>query len=246
MGLKITARIMWYSVKRPRPDALYAMLDGLSPAIVEDNRGMGCWWTARQCWQHGIDSGATHILVLADDALPCKNFPAALEHAVASRPNHILNFTSQTNDVRRFAKEAFDSGKSWVDLGLSWCSGVSLLMPRAMAIEFLAWADEHVKEGANNDEMITALFAATTDRRICCSSSSLVEHDPACESTINKGMKNSAQRTYRWAGDEADKIIWSSEGEPCWSGAHLVVSANRTQLKPRSSLFARYRLEWSV
>jgi hypothetical protein len=252
---KIVARIMWYSKARPKPVELEGALSDLDPLIVEDSIGRGCWWTSRQCWLSGIASDCTHILVLADDAVPCLHFSKTLELALETRPDSIISLCSCKADVQRWAKVAYDSGRNWIDQSIGWVSGVALLMPKGIAKELVAWADANIAESCYNDEAVTVLFAAATERLIAVANPSLIEHDTTRRATfagqrpIAAGaigdLRTDLQRAYQWAGNNPP-AEWKTDGYRWDTSPLVVVSAHQRFLRADSPLRLQYQIPWAL
>jgi len=217
--------------------------------------GRGTWWTARECWKAGLETGASHILVLADDAIPCKNFCDVFLRAVATRPDCFVNLFTLEANARMFAKEPFDSGKPWIDMRMPWCSGLAMLAPRALAAEFLSWCEEHLRPECYMDEGAYTLFHGATGRKIATTNPSLVEHDVHQRTTMVNGnpvaIANAGPMTalhsYRFAGDAADSIDWTA-GAVEWTHSQFTVLSCHYKrfLKPTSPVLRQFGIEWSA
>ena len=222
--MKIATRIMWYSKERPKPTVLAESLShpDFDVAIIEDAVGMGPWHTARRAWLDGVaNESASHVLVLADDALPCAKFCEVLLRALETRPNSPVGLFALKELVERFCKPAFDSGIGWIDTNV-WCNGVALLLPREMAREYIEFCDEWLNGNSKDDEMRMVLFATCKKLWISLANPSLIEHHPDFVTTAQNKISNSKVVAYNFAGDKAPGLVFDTKS--------LIVNADAWQV----------------
>ena len=171
------------------------LAEGLGvPANVDWDR-KGPWHNARQCWLTS-PFGATHRLVIQDDAIPCEGFLDAARRAIKAKPEAILCFYTGRADMTRAAEV---DGCSWLALDtLIW--GLGLCMPVAWAREFVAWADANIDPAWIADDMRVLLWALVKGRPIYCTVPSLLQHDQGVESIVIPGQMNEGTAAH-WTPD---------------------------------------------
>lgn len=151
-------------------------------ALRCDNERRGAWWTARRCWESGLEHRNEFIVVLNDDALLPKGFAQAaldaLEAANARSPRDPVCFYA----AHPQAEEAARTGCAFYTTpdGLV---GVACGMHRENVKEFLAWHDANFT-GTHTDDGRINLWAMATGRRIFTTIPSLVGHQLPNESTV--------------------------------------------------------------
>jgi hypothetical protein len=129
----VAARVMTHPA---RSAELGALLERLGPRLepVVDVGSEGPWPTARRCWRAGVDSGASHVLVLQDDVRVCADFWATLKALVAARPAAALSLHGRHGPFARAAS----AGLRWVASRRQY-TGIAHVLPRECAAELLDW-----------------------------------------------------------------------------------------------------------
>lgn len=203
--VEITARIM-HHISRPRPEALLKALRPFAPVLSTDAVGRGAWWNARTCWLSGLESEASHILVVHDDAIACPGFAAAAQAAIEARPNAIVSFYAQRPEMLI----ACERGNPWVTFDIfAW--GLGLCMPAAWAREFVEWRDRCIDPSRRHDDMSVLLWTLETGRVIHCTAPSLLDQDERCKA-VTDGKSNEGNTATWFASDGADNINWLGHG----------------------------------
>lgn len=139
-----------------------------------------------------VPLGATHHLVLQDDAVPCRDFVRSLGKAIAARPCHAVAPYSN----RAACRLARTRGSSWAELsGELW--GISICMPTPWWAEFRIWNKRAFTTNERfHDDARVALFLASQDRSTWCTVPSLLDHDTSTPSLLKH---NSRVSTAAWA-----------------------------------------------
>lgn len=152
--------------------------DGSSVVLMYDLESRGPWWNARRCWRDGAEEhGATHVLVVHDDALPAPEVALTISAAVRAVPDQILSFYSSQPQFTDGLGVATRSGHPWIATATG-CCGLATLMPVAIARHFVRWCDANVREDWKADDTRIALYAASDLRRIWVSVPNLFQHPP--------------------------------------------------------------------
>lgn len=164
--------------------------------IVLDTDGLGAGGNHRRALEVGIDTGADHLLVLEDDALPVPGLLGHVERAIEHRPNQILglyvgNLYPRAHRVDQAVEEADRVGASWLTYtGLMW--GVATVWPRLTAAMFL----EHDHSTHLWDIHVRA-WCQRNRHEVAYCWPSLVDHrdtDSVIERTVPKDRGRTARR----------------------------------------------------
>lgn len=101
----------------------------------------GEWRNHLRAWQHAASSGASHAVVLQDDAVPVDGFRELVQQAVEHQPNQLISLYVGTHrpwkgQVLTATKLADEKGASWLRASsVLW--GVGLLLPVTLIPEML-------------------------------------------------------------------------------------------------------------
>lgn len=166
------------------------------------------WAGYEQAMRLAVASESDHLIVLQDDALPCRNFPRAVMALIEERPDSVLSLwvgglrCKTTVDYMK----AMTQGERWVPIvfrDIHHC--VALVWPRELAESFLEWAATSRLPGENrpqqSDDAIVGAWARRTHRTFWASVPSLVEHNDDVESTIGRPRGGRGRRSIAFAGD---------------------------------------------
>lgn len=101
-------------------------------------------WHAYEACLRSRQPDETHLLVVQDDAWPCDGYVAALEAAVAARPDRVI-VTCVCGNAKRNCRrmwQACEAGLPFAELDANeWCPTVATCYPAAVLDELLAWID---------------------------------------------------------------------------------------------------------
>src|SRR5215472_752344 len=130
-------------------------------------------WAARP-------AGATHHLVLQDDAIPAPGFLAAAEAAAAELPEAALAFyASWTSWNGALTRLAVRSGRAWSEtIAADTTPTVALVLPASAASEFVRFAGG-AQASALPDNQAMAAFLRARRLPAYVAAPNLVEHDDA-------------------------------------------------------------------
>lgn len=166
------------------------------------------WPTAQAAW--AMAGGATHHLVLQDDALPCVGFLDGVHHLLALRPHHII---SLWNARRKLVDDLRAAGVMWW-VAPANTTGVAVVMPAALAREFLAWEAAVVDPALPADDVRLAAFAKWSGQPIWHTTPSLVHHAGYQSSLI--GYPAHPNRVEHWWLDQTSPLAldWTVPEQP--------------------------------
>lgn len=156
-------------LRRLGSDAIAKHLTRLD--IVKDTKRAGVWPTARRAWMAGGHAGATHHLLLQDDALPCRDLLAAVHVLVETMPDHPICLF----DMSSAATFALAEGKHWVARS-SLSSTLGIVMPIQLAMDAIRWADYCVTPDLVHDDVRFSMYLQSIGRLVMVTAPSLVEH----------------------------------------------------------------------
>lgn len=158
--------------------------------------------------------GATHLLVIQDDTLPCVRFTEALDSVVMARPDTVLSLfvgglrNRTTTDFTR----ALGDGRPWSRINFRDIHHVvALVWPVGLSASFLEWAETSrvpSPKPYRSDDMVVGYWARTTRREVWATVPCLVEHPDDTPSTIRArawGRGDRGRRAVHWIG-EADPL----------------------------------------
>jgi hypothetical protein len=128
--------------------------------------------------------GVTHMAVLQDDCVPCKNFDITLRNAVGERPDDLISLfvgglpgKSRVDFLRALKRR-----ERWSPIYMPGITHVvAMVWPVAAAAEFLGWFPPPYKipgtrEPYRSDDMVVGYWARVTKRQIWATVPCLVEH----------------------------------------------------------------------
>jgi hypothetical protein len=194
-------------------------LDGEAEVVTDphpDARDRSPWRTYREClalpprW-------CSHLLVLQDDAIPCRNLLAACRMIARDVPVCLFLAGAPVRTARE-ATRAARRGERFVPVfATDWVPVVAVLWPVDLAQAVLDWAGENRLPGDPNprsDDAVVGRWARKTKQEVVATVPSLVQHPDDQPSTIGKKARQgrSAWRVaHMWIGDQDPlRIDWRS------------------------------------
>lgn len=147
MSVALSAVIMAHPRRRVFVDELRARLD--RPVEVVWDRRDDRWDTGRRAML-AYDRGATHHLVLQDDAVICRDLLAGVERALAAvpappgTPTPLCLYAGRVRPFRVAVQRLVDTagpGTSWLTMAqMHW--GVGIVVPTQTITEMVGWCDQ--------------------------------------------------------------------------------------------------------
>lgn len=176
--------------------------------VSADTTRAGCWPTVRRAWQAGLRApGATHHLVLSDDAFPVRNLLPAVKRAIAVKPEEAL---SPINFRPTLGVEARATGKSWATAP-DGIYGVAMILPTKTIAPFLRWVDENIDPSYVHDDRRLIFYLEAFGRPAWMMLPCLVEHYAANESLMGHGGIEKHRRACYFRGYDFDglEVDWT-------------------------------------
>ena len=165
-------------------------------------------------------ASCTHLLIVQDDAITCRNLTPALEKVARAEPNVpvCLYLGGLPMRTRRAALEAGKAGRRFAEIHQGdFLPVVAVMWPVGLALEFQRWGSSPDRLRQRNgrtfeersDDAMGGRWMRQTRQRVVATIPSLIEHPDDVISTI---ARNNANRTALfWHGPEWDAagVEWS-------------------------------------
>lgn len=206
-----------------RADLLPRLLPDLPGAQVvadpEPNDPRRSPWRCYMACLSEIKPDASHLLIVQDDAIACRDFLPTVERVVAVQPRRIvaLFVPGTVHGGANAMLEACAAGKHWAEIPRqAFVPVVAVVYPREEAIALLAYSEARpFARGRTADDANVAEWARVTQRTVWMTVPSLVEHPDDAVSLAGQVAMNGLNpaRTARcWAGKEwsPSQIDWAT------------------------------------
>ncbi|MFJ5545580.1 hypothetical protein [Micromonospora chalcea] len=157
--VRLSVTIMHHPARDVALDVLVEACRPLSARIVHDpapDAARSPLRTAKVAWA-SIAEGATHHLVLQDDARVCDDFATHVVAAIARRPAHgIALYTDWSSPQNSFlCRLAAVAGSPWAALSpMEWIPALAFLLPADVAADLAAYLAPIPDEVTDDDQMI--------------------------------------------------------------------------------------------
>lgn len=166
----------------------------------------------------GLDTDATHVVVLQEDTVVCRNFPLAVERIAEAKPDEpvCLFLSWLPSPIKREAQEALIRNQRYIRARPAhFCPVVAVLWPVAAAKRFLDWADSGVRLPNSHglvasDDAVLAEWIKRKRETVWIALPSLVEHPDTVPSV--KGRQNAkwgrdrGRVALHWIGPDRDPL----------------------------------------
>lgn len=196
----------WVAQRAARIRALEAQTGG---QVVNAVNGAGVWDTARRAWACGAvlakSTGASHVVVIQDDVIPCARWRKRTEEALAARPNSVVSFYCHPKAPVAAARAA---GASWC-WGKDCAYGQASALPLRMVKQFLEWSAAHIRPEYKHDDNRLALFARSLGLGVWITVPQLVDHEQIA-SSLGHGWGGRAIAPW-FLGNSMDPIDWGRQ-----------------------------------
>lgn len=136
----VSVAIMAHPDRGPFVADLCARLDGTAHVIWDQCNSR--WDTGRRSLL-AFGPGATHHLVIQDDALPARDLLAGVTNAVRAQPRSPISFYLGKHRVRfvQAMEQARRQRSPWITAS-ELCTGVAVVLPTAWIPAVVAWGDQ--------------------------------------------------------------------------------------------------------
>lgn len=183
--MRLSGAIMAHPVRTAHAEALREALDRPVPIVYDENPKPSTdprqrWKVGRECWA-SYDADADWHIVIQDDAVPCADMLAGLEHAlhVIGPEGFVSAFTGwgkpTHHHVRKGIRHAQSKGHAWMPMrSLAW--GVAVALPTAAIGDMLEWCSADERADLNYDKRIGIYVRDVLKWRTWYTIPSLVNH----------------------------------------------------------------------
>lgn len=161
--------------------------------------GWNAWRSYRLCLR--VETEASHILIVQDDAVPCEHFAEAAEAAIATKPDAAIAFYLGGQPVltATAALRASIKHERWVRINpRDWVPTVATAYPLELARELADFGDARRVNGrpSRGDDSVAGDFFRINKHRIeaWATVPSLVEHPDDTLSLIGRRNMNGLNR----------------------------------------------------
>jgi len=153
--------------------------------VILDPDRLGVWPTNRRALERLsviADPDTTHVMVLADDMVLCRDFEEHVNAAVAARPENPVNVFSARKQVR----EAYEAGESWITSSCGMYGG-SWIIPLAWVDDYLRWVAANVPEEYGPGDRRIAYWVESRGMRVWQTVPNLIQHVLPQQSLLGHG-----------------------------------------------------------
>lgn len=252
--MDVDVKIMGVQARLQYINALKRQLGLTWEDCIIDDRGFtgggDAWYNAKRAWTAPARHGATHRLVLQDDAIVCPGFLEIVEKAVSKHPTAAWSFYNKhTTKIKRVHDTPYfrqNGGQT---------GGVALCLPLPLVPEMIRWSDAVFGTKYKHDDSRFGWFCQYNEVPFMGLSKSLVGHRPV-ETTLphhHDKRRRCGEFAFDVAGmnfdsDEVNEsawclpYIWLNEKDPHWKTAQEmanVVKERRNARKKEKQLERR-------
>lgn len=170
------------------------------------------WRGYKQCLEAPFDG--THVAILQDDVIPCRNFVPALDLIAEANPDNPVCLFTPGLPLRSTPALSKARGKrqSYCDLHThDLLPVVAVLWPREKTHEVLTWAAEHPLRlpggpEARSDDACCGRWMRYTRQRVRATIPSLVQHPDDVPSTVPRRETRMQKRVSN--GKDRGRVAW--------------------------------------
>jgi len=136
------------------------------------------WECAKSCLL-SAEPEETHLVIMQDDILFCKDFATTVNHLISLLPDEIITLFSNSEHINLALKQNIN----WVKLKV-WFMAQCYIVPVKVAKDMVSWIDEYVKEQVTLDDDRMATYCFYHNRQVYATAPSLVEHIGFADTTL--------------------------------------------------------------
>lgn len=138
--VSLSVAIMAVPERSDQAGALWASLGGHAPVHVSmDDEHKGTVWGCLQAVWTALRTPTTHVCVLQDDALPCRDFLEGAVRAIAAKPKAAVSFWNAIDpELTKRLRPRAQHWYRWLD----WYGNVAFALPVETARWFATWAEQ--------------------------------------------------------------------------------------------------------
>lgn len=221
MTVVLAARVQSHPSRRGLRERLLPGLAGMPVEVIEtDFSPPNPWHGYLECL-NAPPSGASHVFILQDDTIACRNLTPALEAIATAHPSvPVCVFLGKLPmRTRKAALEAGRRGEHYVQVQLGdFLPVVAVLWPVEKALAFHEWGTRPGTLLRRNgrqtivdrsDDAMGGRWMRSTRQTVLATIPSLIEHPDDVPSTISKRPANRTALFWHGPHWEATSVDWA-------------------------------------
>lgn len=212
---RIAVRVQSHPSRRELRQRLLDGLEGIPTEVIETDFEPPNPWQGYLACLLDPPEDCTHLLIVQDDTIVCRNLLPAMELIATIEPDvPVCLFLGKVPmRTRGEALKAGKAGESFVQVKHGdFLPVVAVLWPYALACAFHAWGTSPDRLRQRNgqifqersDDAMGGRWMRSTQQRVMATIPSLIEHPDDCESTI--ALSNTGRTALFWHGPEWDAL----------------------------------------
>lgn len=163
------------------------------------------------CLREFVVSGATHGLIVQDDAVPCRNLAATVHAIVDRHPENAICLFVGGGAMGRLIEGSRDR---YVELPNGWfVPVVAMIWPRELAADILSWektAPKKIVPNDKSDDGFVGLWRRRQGQIVLATNPCLVEHPDDVPSVLQKDDRRARIRAQ--AGNDRRRVAFDFIG----------------------------------
>lgn len=192
----IVARVQAHPSRRQIRQRLLDGLQGIPTEVIETDFDPPSPWAGyKECLRSVVDENCSHVLIVQDDAIPCRNIGTALQAISEVTDVPVCLFMPMVSVTRKPALQAAKEGRCFVEIvPRGFLPVVAVLWPKDKAMSFLRWSEKAPQLQRRNgqriehrsDDAMGYLWMRSQQEKALATIPSLVQHPDDVPSTIAK------------------------------------------------------------
>ena len=164
------------------------------------------WHTYQKAAMSGLrDKSVTHLVMLQDDILLCRDFVPGVEKIIRAKPCEVISLFY----VSREAERAREQDARWILIPGAW--GQAVIWPREIMEGMLEWSAHEIRPEWTGEDRRAGLYVLKNKIPVWATAPSLVQHLRSVDSLL--GNRTPQPRIARWFVGEGSPLDfdWGKE-----------------------------------
>lgn len=205
MNISIAIAIMGYPTRIKYIKEYMLPRLPLSTQVFVDIQQRGVWYNAKRC-HNSYNANDTHVLILQDDLLLCKNFINSVIAVVKANPSNIISLYCPSSEALKIQA----SGKHWMTRNA--ITGQAMLVPTALEPYWQLWSEKNIpnQDEKQGDDFRISLFCHHTEYKAWYCVPSLVQHIGNRSSTLGYNHPGKYSKVFIGEENSGEDIDWTA------------------------------------